>query len=94
MNGLTTQEREIPFMTCRELTDFIGECLSGDLSPDERREFDKHLATCIPCQRYLDGYRLTIRAAKAAFANEDDRVPDEVPHELVEAILAARARIG
>ena len=79
-------------MTCRELNDFISDYLSGVLLPSERAQFDQHLAVCPPCRRYLESYRLTIRAAKAAFTDPDKPVTDEVPAELVEAILAARRR--
>jgi anti-sigma factor RsiW len=79
-------------MTCRELNDFISDYLSDDLAPGERSEFDKHLVKCQSCGRYLETYRLTIRAAKAAFTNPNEPVPYEAPAELVAAILAARRR--
>ncbi len=77
-------------MTCRELNDFISDYLSGELIPSKGAEFDEHLVACPPCRRYLESYRLTIRAAKAAFTDPDKPVTDEVPAELVEAILEAR----
>jgi anti-sigma factor RsiW len=76
-------------MTCRELIDFLMAYLDGEL-PDERRAlFDAHLEICAACRRYLDGYRQSIALGRAA-CDPEAPVPDEVPEELVQAILAAR----
>jgi anti-sigma factor RsiW len=61
----------------------------GELSGDERQEFDRHLAVCPSCVNYLQTYRKTTLMARAS-ANA--AVPDEVPEELVKAILAARQK--
>ena len=42
------------------------------------------------CSRYLAAYRLTIEISKRAFEELDQPVPDDVPEDLVKAILAAR----
>jgi anti-sigma factor RsiW len=78
-------------MTCRELAEFVGAYLSGELEPAARVEFDRHLAECEACVSYLDSYRSTVDAGKAAFA--DEPVP-AVPEELVRAILAAKRAQG
>ena len=66
---------------------------SGDLAAGERAEFDKHLAECPWCVAYLDSYRKTIELEQAAFAAaEDELLPDDVPDELIQAILQARVR--
>jgi hypothetical protein len=41
-----------------------------------------------------DTYRKTIQLIRVARAHPEERVPDEVPAELVKAILAARAEGG
>lgn len=41
-------------MTCRELTDFLGAYLDGELSEKVRRRFDEHLAACPECSAYLE----------------------------------------
>ncbi|MDA1091779.1 MAG: zf-HC2 domain-containing protein [Acidobacteria bacterium] len=79
-------------MTCRELTTFIADYLSGDVPPDTRREFERHLEVCPNCVRYLRGYEDTIKLGRQAFAEDDAPVPDTVPEALVEAVLNARAR--
>ncbi|HXJ35425.1 MAG TPA: zf-HC2 domain-containing protein [Candidatus Eisenbacteria bacterium] len=81
-------------MTCREFTDFLADYLDGDLGLAERGAFDAHLARCPDCVRYLRGYAATIRLGKVVCTEEHDAVGDDVPEELVQAILAARARNG
>jgi anti-sigma factor RsiW len=81
-------------MTCREAIEFLDGYLSGELPPDLGAAFDEHFAACMPCRRYLHGYRATIRAAKAAFASDDDAVAEQVPERLVEEIIAARRRMS
>ena len=77
-------------MTCRELASFISDYLVGELPRADRLQFERHLAACPNCERYLAQYRETIAAGRAAFADPDGELPPEVPDELVRAILAAR----
>lgn len=79
-------------MTCREFVEFMYSYVSGELSPAERGEFDRHLQVCTSCVNYLDSYRKTIELGKAAFADEDGPLPEDVPEDLIRAILAARDR--
>jgi anti-sigma factor RsiW len=78
-------------MTCREFAEFLMEYLSGELSPAERSVFDEHLAKCPDCVAYLRTYEETIKFEKAAFAVPAGPVPDQVPEDLVRAILDARS---
>ena len=79
-------------MTCRDLVEFLSEYLSGELAAAERAEFEAHLAACPACVAYLDTYQKTILLGKASYACREDPVPDEVPEQLVQAILAARTK--
>ena len=79
-------------VTCRELTDFIADYLSGETPPDSRREFERHLEICPNCVTYLRGYEETVRLGRLAFDDEEATVPDTVPDELVEAVLSARSK--
>ena len=79
-------------MTCRELTDFLIDYVDGDLSAVERARFDEHLKACRDCVTYLRNYEQTIRLGKAVCKEDHDAVDDDVPEELVQAILAARTR--
>jgi anti-sigma factor RsiW len=77
-------------LTCRELADFLGDYVSGELSPEVRMVFEEHLAECPDCVTYLRTYEDAIRLARNAVGS--DPVPPTVPAELVQAILAARHR--
>lgn len=77
-------------LSCRELVGFLADYLSGELPPDERSAFGDHLARCPSCVNYTKSYAETIRLGKAALRCGNEPVPDEVPEELVQAILQAR----
>ena len=77
-------------MTCRELTEFIADYLSGELTPDVRGAFDHHLSRCPNCVNYLASYEATIAMGRGAFAAEEGDAPADVPEELLRAILGAR----
>ena len=77
-------------MTCREFAEFLDAYLRGELAPAERDEFERHLVVCVACVNYMAGYRETVRLAQLAFA--DEALPDDVPEDMVRAILAARKR--
>lgn len=76
-------------MTCRELSDSLGDYLAGDLDPAERSAFESHLNECADCVWYLRNYEETVRLGKRAFDHPHDPAPDEVPEGLVRAVLAA-----
>ncbi len=79
-------------MTCREFIGFLMEYLSGELAASERAVFERHLALCSSCVAYLQNYQQTIELSRASFQDPDARVPEDVPEELVQAILAARGK--
>ena len=79
-------------MTCREFADFIGDYFEGELESDVRHDFERHLRVCSNCRKYLAGYEQTVKLGQVAFLDAEAAVPDEVPEELVEAILNARRR--
>lgn len=76
-------------MTCRELTDFVEDYLSGGLPAALRQAFEGHLALCENCRVYLSTYDATIKAGRLAFG-DDLAAPAPLPEDLVQAILAAR----
>lgn len=79
-------------MNCRDLiTDFLADYVEMRLPPDAREDFEHHLTVCPSCVAYLQSYRETIAAARAAGRAPRPGVED-VPEELVAAILAARGR--
>jgi anti-sigma factor RsiW len=78
-------------MTCQEVADFLLEYTTGELAPDVRTLFDRHLTVCPNCREYLALYRATVSLGRAAFAHTKNAVDAGVPEELVAAILASRA---
>jgi anti-sigma factor RsiW len=83
---------DCPYITCRELIDFIADYLDGDLPGDQRREFDRHLAVCPACVNYLRSYCQTVALGREAFREPDEPVDASVPAELLKAIRVARTR--
>lgn len=78
-------------MTCRAVTDFILDYLSGSLPAEVLDEFERHLRACRACREYLALYQSTVKAGHVACENDDaPAAAAGVPHELVAAILAAR----
>ncbi len=83
--------RHMPFMiTCRQFEDFILAYLEGELPDRQQFIFELHLKVCHECRDYLAAYRRTIEISKRAFEEPDRLVTDDVPEDLVKAILAAR----
>jgi anti-sigma factor RsiW len=79
-------------MTCRELTGWLADYVSGELPAEERRSVDEHFAGCPDCAAYLETYEATVRLGKLALQRAGDRARADAPEELVAAILAARRR--
>lgn len=78
-----------PYITCRQLIDFIGSYRDNELTQDQQAEFERHLSVCPSCVNYLKTYEQTISLAQAA---GDDPAPEDVPESLIRAILAASKR--
>jgi anti-sigma factor RsiW len=84
--------RKLPMLTCRDFINFIVDYLSNELSQSEREKFEFHLADCPHCAKYLASYQTTITFGRLTFSDLDGGVSDEVPEELVQAILKARSQ--
>ncbi len=78
------------WITCRELIDFLWRYLEGEVSEEERLEFEYHLARCPTCVAYMNSYKETVSLGRAAFEDLEAPAPPEVPEDLVAAILTAR----
>jgi len=89
-DAMTAGER--PYITCRELIDFLYLYLEDELPEDRRSEFERHLGVCPPCREYIRQYRESIQLGKAAFAEPDGPADDVAPEELVKAILDSRRK--
>jgi anti-sigma factor RsiW len=82
------------WMTCREFLDFLWAYLSSEVTDQQREEFEYHLSGCPSCVAYMKSYRETVALGKAAFDATDEPLPEDVPDELVEAILATIRKPG
>lgn len=79
-------------ITCREFIEFLWRYVADDLPADQKFEFDAHIAVCPACVAYMRSYEATRKLEKAALEMPDARVPDDVPEDLVRAILAAKGK--
>lgn len=77
-------------ITCQEFEAFILGYLDGELSARQRRIFEWHLRICRECREYLAAYRAAMAAGRAVLPSPDDPVPDDVPEDLVKAVLESR----
>jgi anti-sigma factor RsiW len=80
-----------PYITCRELIDFIADYLEGALTQHQASDFTRHLGICPSCRAYLATYEVTIRAGKETL-RYDDSANEDAPEDLIQAILKIRDR--
>ena len=81
-------------ITCRTFVEFLMDYMSGELPEPQKDEFDAHVSACVACVAYMKTYGETVTLGKAAFANPDAPLPDDVPEDLLKAILKARSANG
>jgi len=77
-------------LTCAEFEAFVLDYLEGSLPATQRAIFKMHLFVCKDCQRYLAAYVRSVAMGKAVFKDPSMAVPEDVPEDLVQAILAAK----
>ncbi len=78
-------------LTCKEFIEFLDDYVADSLAPEVRAEFERHLEICPPCVDYLNTYTTTIRLSQAGAALDAEKLPANVPDELIRAVLAAVA---
>ncbi|MFI5316963.1 MAG: anti-sigma factor family protein [Myxococcota bacterium] len=71
-------------MTCKELAELVTDYLDGALPVRERLAFDRHIALCPDCGRYLEQMRHAVTTL--------GRLPPEPIPPDVEAKLLAQFR--
>jgi len=77
-------------MKCRQLAEFLMDYVSGELPEENRALFELHLSRCRNCHEYLVQYESTIKAGKIACGEASDELPDNIPEDLVKAVLSSR----
>ena len=75
-------------LPCRDFVQFLGEYVEDRLSTERRAIFERHMTVCPDCTAYLDSYRRTIELG-AESARDEERREEQLPEELVRAILHA-----
>ena len=78
-------------ITCRDLAEFLHDFVSGELPPEQRERFERHLAECPPCLVYLETYQITIRLTRSL---KNTPLPPDVACRLREAMASARPDAG
>ncbi|HTU24191.1 MAG TPA: zf-HC2 domain-containing protein [Pirellulales bacterium] len=74
-------------MTCQEALEALSEYLGGNLSPEAKNQFERHLAACPACREYVRTFEQAIRLGKAACRDLEDAHAARLPEELIRAIL-------
>ncbi len=83
--------RSLPMMiNCREFEEFLIDYFEDSLPKRQRLVFEIHMKICRECREYLVAFKRSIDVSKRVFADLDERVPDDVPEDLVRAIIEAR----
>lgn len=74
--------------TCQQLIEFLGDYIAGDLPTERAEDFERHLAKCPSCTAYLASYRETIRIARHTARVGISVEIEDIPPDLLTAILA------
>lgn len=77
-------------LTCREAIEFLMDYLEGTMEDRPRQRFDSHLEACEACRNYLSTYQMSVQLGRQALREDSE----ELPAELVNAIMAARTGRG
>jgi len=68
-------------MTCQELSEIVTDYLEGAMPLPDRLQFDRHLAVCPECRRYVEQMKQTVEAL-------GELPPEPIPPAVEAALLA------
>ena len=77
-------------ITCRDFDAFIVAYLDDELDSKTRRRFEFHIRLCRDCREYLNAYKRAIELGQTVVPSTEDNLPEDVPKDLIEAILKTR----
>jgi len=77
-------------ITCREFEDFVLSYLDGELPKKQAKRFEWHLRICRECREYLAAYKRTTEIGQAVLGPAHEAVPEDVPDDLIKAVLDSR----
>lgn len=73
---------DVEELSCQELVELVTDYLEGALDERHLRAFERHIAGCDGCTRYLEQLRVTIRLTGTL-------TPDDLSREAESALLQA-----
>ena len=76
-------------INCETFESFLMDYHEGTLAEPSRTRFERHLAMCGLCRASYQGYVRSIELGQRLFETETGPLPDDVPPELVSAVVAA-----
>lgn len=79
-------------ITCKEFEGFVLSYLDGELTNRQRSRFEWHLRICRECRDYLAAYQRAVELGRAVLPSPNEPVPEDVPEDLIKAILDSRER--
>ncbi len=71
--------------SCEDVRAALGDYIDGDVSPDIRRDLERHLAECRTCQVLYDTTRKTLRIVTDVGSFE---VPEAISERLITRIMS------
>ncbi len=74
---------------CGTFEGFLMDYHEGTLAEEKRQRFERHLHMCGLCRASYRSYEHSIEIGKRLFETESAPLPDDVPPELVDAVLNA-----
>ncbi len=77
-------------LTCREFEEFVLAYLDGELTTKQLTRFNMHLRMCRECREYIAAYQRATEINKAVLGAPDESLPDDVPADLIKAILESK----
>ena len=77
-------------IACEEFERFVFDYHEGLLPDRQRRRFEFHMRICPMCQSAFATYVRTVELTGRVFEENVDVVPEDVPQELINAMVAAR----
>jgi len=89
--GMARTRKWRGMLNCRQIEDFIDDYLDESMAWRKRALFRSHLLMCRECRSYIDAYKRAVALGKNVFSDGDGPPPEDVPEELVKAILDARS---
>jgi len=78
-------------LSCEEFEAFVHDYYESLLSQKSRNQFETHMRLCPMCRVHFESYVSAVALGKGV-CEEDDRLPADIPEELVGAVLIARSQ--